>query len=73
MHMYAIQKDGTDEFISEQQWRNRQREQTYGHGGREGGAGEMYGESGMEIYITVCKIASQWEFAVDQGTQTGAL
>ena len=37
------------------------------------GAGEMYGESGMEIYITVCKIASQWEFAVDQGTQTGAL
>ena len=37
------------------------------------GAGEMYGESGVEIYITICKIASQWEFAVDQGTQTGAL
>ena len=28
------------------------------------GAGEMYGESGVEIYITICKIASQWEFAV---------
>ena len=28
------------------------------------GAGEMYGESGVEIYITICKIASQWEFAI---------
>ena len=24
----------------------------------------MYGESSMETYITVCKIDSQWEFAV---------
>ena len=24
----------------------------------------MYGESNMEIYITICKIDSQWEFAV---------
>ena len=54
-----------------QQWRNR--EQTYGRGAGKEGAGEMYGESGMEIYMTVCKIASQWGFAVDQGTQTGAL
>ena len=23
----------------------------------------MYGESNMEIYITICKIDSQWEFA----------
>ena len=34
-----------------------------------GGFGEegkdvMYGESNMETYITVCKIDSQWEFAV---------
>ena len=29
-----------------------------------GGEGEMYGESNVEIYITVCKIDSQWEFAV---------
>ena len=37
--------------------------QTYGH--REtGGEGEMYGESNMETYITMCKIDSQWEFAV---------
>ena len=29
-----------------QPWRNRHREQTYGHGER-GGEGEMYGESDM--------------------------
>ena len=46
-----------------QQGRNRYREQTYGHGER-GGEGEMYGKSNMETYITMCKIDSQWEFAV---------
>ena len=45
------------------QWRNRHREHTYGHGER-GGEGEMYGKSNMETYITICKIDSQWEFAV---------
>ena len=33
-----------------QQWRNRQRELTHGHGER-GGEGEMYGKSEMEINI----------------------
>ena len=37
-----------------QQWRHRHREQTYGQGQREDG----------NIYTTVCKIDSQWEFAV---------
>ena len=46
-----------------QQWRNRYREQTYGHGER-GGEGEMYGKSNMETYITMFKIDSQWEFAI---------
>ena len=46
-----------------QQWRNRHREQTYGHGERVG-EGEMNGESNMETYITICKIDIQWEFAV---------
>ena len=46
-----------------QQWRNRHREQTYGHGER-GGEGEMYGKSNMETYITKCEIDNQWEFAV---------
>ena len=45
------------------QWKNSHREQTYGHGER-GGDGEMYGESNMKTYITVCKIDSQREFAV---------
>ena len=30
----------------------------------EEGEGEMYGESSMEAYIALCKIDSQWEFAV---------
>ena len=34
-----------------------------GHGER-GGEGERYGKSNMETYITICKIDSQWEFAV---------
>ena len=29
-----------------------------------GGESEMYGESNMETYITICKIDSQWEFAI---------
>ena len=51
----------------------KHREQTYGHGER-GGEGEMCGEINMETYITICKIDSQWEFAVmAQETQTSAL
>ena len=46
-----------------QQWRNRHREQTYGHGER-AGEGEMYGKHNMKAYITICKTASQREFAV---------
>ena len=40
-----------------QQWRNRHRKQTYGHGDR-GGEGEMYGKSNMETYISIRKIDS---------------
>ena len=29
-----------------------------------GGEGEMYAKSNMETYITICKLHSQWEFAV---------
>ena len=46
-----------------QQWRNRHRQQTNGHGER-GGEGEMHGKSNMKTYITICKIDSQREFAV---------
>ena len=34
------------------------------HLGEGRGEGGMYGKSNMETYITVCKIDSQWEFAV---------
>ena len=43
------------DLFARQQWRNRHREQTYPQGQR-GGEGEMYGESNMETYITMCKI-----------------
>ena len=50
-----------------QQWttdrQRTDREQTYGYGER-GEEGEMYGKSNMETYISICKIDSQWEFAV---------
>ena len=55
-HIYRIQKNGTEEFTG-QHWRNRHREQTYGHGERRG-EGEMFGMSNMETYITMCKIAN---------------
>ena len=45
-------------LFARQQWRNRPREQTYGHRER-GGEVEMYGESNMESYITIHKIANR--------------
>ena len=62
MHIYRTQKDGTEEFVQGSNGET-DREQTYGHGER-GAEGEMYGESNMETYITICKIDSQWEFSV---------
>ena len=50
-------------LFTEQQWRNRHREQTYGLGER-GGEGVMYGKSSMESYIIICKRNSQQEFAL---------
>ena len=35
-----------------------------GVGGGEEGMDEMCEESNMEAYITICKIDSQWQFAV---------
>ena len=43
------------DLFSGSQWRNRHREWAFGHGGR--GEGEMYPESNMETYNTICK----WE------------
>ena len=49
-------------LLAGQQWRNRHREQTYGHEGK--GEGGMYEESNREIYNTIFKIDIQWEFAL---------
>ena len=46
-----------------QQWKNRHRKQTYGHGKR-GEVGEMYAQSKVETYITICKLVGwgeRWE------------
>ena len=53
-------------LLTGQQWRNRHREQTYGHGER-GGEGEMYGKSNMETYITICKIDTDGNLLYDSG------
>ena len=45
-------------LFARQQWRNRHREQTYRHDNR-GGEGELYGESNMETYTTICNIDIQ--------------
>ena len=43
-----------------QQWKNRHRKQTYGHGKR-GEVGEMYAQSKVETYITICKLVGWGE------------
>ena len=58
MHIYRIQKDGTDEFISKGAM-EKQRTDLWTQQGEEN---EMYEESNMETYITICKIDSQWVF-----------
>ena len=51
-------------LLSGRQRRNRHRELTYRHGGRGGGRrGDVWREL-TEIYSTMCKTDSQWEFAV---------
>ena len=52
-----------ENLLTGQQWRNRHREQTCGHGEKRE-EGEIYGKSNMETYITICKIDGQWECAV---------
>ena len=70
MHIYGIQKDCTDEIIcraavEKQTQRTDLWTRGAGEGGQqEEGKGERYGESNKETYITICKIGSQWEFAV---------
>ena len=62
-HIYAIQKNGSEDFIYRAEMeKHTQRTDLWIWGG--GGEDEIYGKSNMETYITICKIDSQWEFAV---------
>ena len=46
--------------------------ETYEHGER-GGEGEMYGESIMETYITICKIANGNLLYVSRNSNRGSI
>ena len=60
MHIYRIQKNGTEEFI----YGTAVEKQTKRIGLWTWEGGEMYRKSNMETYITICKIDSQQEFAI---------
>ena len=63
MHIYGIQKNGTEEFT----YRVTMEKQIYRIDlwtQERGGDGELNGDHNTETYFTVCKIDSQWEFAV---------
>ena len=63
MHIYRIEKNGTEEFIYMATVEKQMNRIDFGHGERVR-EGERYEKSNMETYITICKINSQWEFAV---------
>ena len=65
MHMCGVQKDGTDGFIyraAMEKQTERTDLETRVKGNR--GEGEMDGKSNMETNNSICKIDSQWEFAL---------
>ena len=64
MHRYGIQKDVSDESIFRAAMETDIENRPMDMRGGEEGEGEMYGERNMETYNTICKIDSQWEFAV---------
>ena len=60
MHIYRIQKNGSEEFTYRAAMEKQtSRKQTCGYGER-GGEGEIYEKSNMETYITIYNIDSQW-------------
>ena len=66
MHTYGVYKNDTDEIICMAAMETQtQRTDLWTRRGEWGGRrGWDYAESNMETYITICKIDSQWEFAV---------
>ena len=76
MHMYGLQKEGTDETVCKTAMENTEIEKTLMDKGRgKEGVGEMNGESSMEAY-TLTYVNRQplgIYFMGIQGTQTVAL
>ena len=63
--MESRKKYGTEEFVCRAAMEKQtQRKDLWTQEEGRGGEGEMYGESNMETYNTICKIDSQWEFAI---------
>ena len=60
MYIYGFQRDGMDEYVCKEKQTQRTDLWTW----REEREGEIYAESNMEIYITKCKVNSQWEFSL---------
>ena len=61
-------------LFTEQQWRLRCREQTYGQGWEEEGEGEVHGESSMEANTSTYANGQPMGICcLTQGTQAGAL
>ena len=66
MHIYEIQKNGTEDFIYRAVMEKQtQRVDLWTWG--EGRAGEMYGKSNMETYITICKIGGHGNLLYGSG------
>ena len=62
-HIYGIWKNITEEFI----YRATMEKLIYRIDlwtGERGGEGKMYRKSNMDTYTTICRIDSQWKFAV---------
>ena len=64
MHIYGVKKHGTDEFICRAAMEKQTERTDLLTGQGERGESELYGKSKRETYISICKVDSQWEFAV---------
>ena len=64
MRIYGIWEDGTDESICRAAMETQTLRRTCGPGWWRRGKGGRHRDSSMETYIIMCKLDSQWEFAV---------
>ena len=64
MHIQNLEKNGTEEFICRAAMEKQTQRTDLQTWQGEEGEGEMYGESNMGTYIIICKIDTQWEFAL---------